>query len=339
MSVRTADELPSPDPLPGRPARLRLADGAPGPEGTAFPPFVDHHVHLQMVDPDAAPRAGIAGVVDLGAELTAISALAGREPLPRVVFAGQFLTAPGGYPSDRWWLRPGSLRELPAPLPVHERRALPDPIETAVAEQAAFGARLVKVMLNADAGPVFDRETLDAVIAAARAHGLLVAAHAEGEGMARLAIEAGADALVHAPFTERLDDELLTRAAAAGQRWIATFDIHARAGEASALETAIDNTARFLAAGGRVLYGTDLGNGELPDGVNAGELAAMLAAGLGAAELVAALADPWPLADAADWGGDALATFVPGPPPGDADGLPGWLAGARVVPIENLEFG
>ncbi|MFK4731164.1 hypothetical protein ROT00_15860 [Agromyces mediolanus] len=323
----------------GRPARLRLPGGAAGPEGVAFPPFIDHHVHLQMVDPDAAPQAGIAGVVDLGAELTAIAALAAREPLPRVVFAGQFLTAPGGYPSDRWWLRPGSLRELPAATRADDRRALPDPIETAVAEQAAFGARLVKIMLNADAGPVFDRATVDAIVVAARARGLLVATHAEGEGTARLAIEAGADVLVHAPFTERLDDELVALAAASGQCWITTFDIHARAGEASALGTAIDNTARFLAAGGRVLYGTDLGNGELPDGVNPGELAAMLAAGLAPGELIGALSDPWPLGDPVEWGGDALATFVPGPQPQDAEELPAWLAGARVVPIENLEFG
>jgi len=339
VNMTAADGTTAPGGLPGRSARLRLADGTPGPEGVAFPPFVDHHVHLQMVDPDAAPRAGIAGVVDLGAELTAISALAAREPLPRVVYAGQFLTAPGGYPGDRWWLRQGSLRELPAPVGAHERRAIPDPIETAVAEQAAFGATLVKVMLNAVAGPVFDRETLDAIIAAARAHGLLVAAHAEGEGMARLAIEAGADALVHAPFTERLDDGLVARAAAAGQCWISTFDIHARAGEASALAIAVDNTARFRAVGGRVLYGTDLGNGELPDGVNTGELSSLLAAGLPPAELIGSLTDPWPLAEAADWGGDALATFVPGLPPGDADELPAWLAAARVVPIENLEFG
>ncbi|MGX5696997.1 amidohydrolase family protein [Agromyces soli] len=318
-----------------RRVRGSLAGDRPAEPGIALPPFIDHHVHLQMTDPDAPPRGGIAGVVDLGAALPAIAALAERDGLPHVEFAGQFLTAPGGYPGDRWWLRPGSLREVP-PVAPGDRSALPDAAAAAVADQAAFGARIVKVVLHADAGPVLDRATVDAIVAAARAHGLLVGVHAEGPGMAALAIEAGADALVHAPFSERLDDGLVARAAAAGQVWISTLAIHERDDDA-AFARAVDNLARFRAAGGRVVYGTDLGNGELPGGVNPRELAALVRAGLEASELVTALIDPWPLAAREEWPFTGVTTFVPGDPPPGADGLPDWLATARVTPVEALE--
>ncbi|MBM7506127.1 amidohydrolase family protein [Agromyces aurantiacus] len=331
-----------------RRVRRSLNGDHPGEVGTMLPPLVDHHVHLQLSRADDAVAGGIAAVVDLGADPGAIATIARTEGLPRVRYAGAFLTAPGGYPSDRPWRPDGSVRELPSvdggatdeqarELAHH---ALAGPVEAAVDEQRAFGASVVKVALNSVAGTVFDRPTLDAVVAAARARGLPVAAHAEGAGMAQLAIDAGVDVLVHAPFTERLDDALIARAAAAGQAWISTLAIHVR-DDAAVAETAIENVRRFHAAGGRVLYGTDLGNGDLVPGVNPDEVAALVRAGLAASDVIAALADPWPDASPA-WTDAGVATFVPGPPPDadrltDPDTVAAWLAAARILPAEELE--
>ncbi|GAA1796089.1 hypothetical protein GCM10009748_34680 [Agromyces lapidis] len=341
-----------------RRARRSLNGAHAGELGVVLPPFVDHHVHLELTNPEPAVDRGIAGVVDLGANPSVVAARAARDGLPAIAFAGAFLTAVGGYPSDRSWRPEGSVREVPAidadaidtPMadtsvtvpPTTGARghsALPGPIEAAVDEQHAFGASLVKVVLNADAGPVFDRATLDAIVAAAHARGLSVAVHAEGAGCAALAIDAGADALVHTPWTERLDDALIARAAA-GQVWVSTLAIHARdaGSDSPELARALDNLARFHAADGRVLYGTDLGNGELPVGVNAAELALLARAGLGASDLVDALTDPWPRAARENWGLDGVATFVPGAPPAAPDDLPAWLATARVVPADDLEM-
>src|ERR687898_214320 len=107
-------------------------------------------------------------------------------------------------------------------------------------------------------------------------------------------IDAVTDALAHTPFTERLDDALIARAVAAGQWWISTLFVAGNGSPTSEHETALDNLARFHAAGGRVLYGTDLGNGDQPLGVNPDELAALVRAGLGASDLIAALTDTWP---------------------------------------------
>ncbi|WP_350348695.1 amidohydrolase family protein [Agromyces sp. G08B096] len=321
-----------------RPVRRSLNGDHPGETGTALPALIDHHVHLEMVHPERLPGGGIAGVVDLGANPAVVARLAAADGLPAIRFAGQFLTAPGGYPGGRWWLRDGSLREVPAGPPPAATGSLPGPAELAVDEQAVFGASVVKVVLNADAGPVFDDATLAAIVRAAHERGLGVAVHAEGDGTARRAIDAGADVLVHTPWTEALPDELLaSAAAAAGQAWISTLDIHARDGVPGDLDRAVSNLRRFREAGGRVLYGTDLGNGDLPDGVNGRELDALVAAGLDAHALIEALTDPWPAADREAWGLDGVVTFVAGPPPATLAEVPAWLAGARLLPAEELE--
>ena len=36
--------------------------------GVALPPFIDHHVHLHLIDTSTLPEGGIAGVVDLGGD-------------------------------------------------------------------------------------------------------------------------------------------------------------------------------------------------------------------------------------------------------------------------------
>lgn len=294
--------------------------------GVALPPFVDHHVHLHLIDERALGGRGIAGVVDLGGDPVELA----RRPLegmPRLAYAGAILTSPGGYPAGRSWAPPATVREVSDPS---DHPGVAGGAATAVDEQASFGASVIKVALNSDAGTVLDAATLSAILTAARGHGLPVVAHAEGSGMARIAIEAGVDALAHTPFTELLDPGLITAAVGGGQRWISTLDIHR--GDRDGDQTARTNLARFLSAGGVVLYGTDLGDDDLPVGVNARELAALHQAGLQGTDLLDALTDPWPRAERSQ----GVATFVPGAPPADVDAIPAWLGGATVVPTEEL---
>jgi hypothetical protein len=317
-----------------RPARRSLGGDHPGEVGTMLPPLIDHHVHLMIVGRDALHDTALAGVVDLGGPLDATAARAQRDGLPVVAFAGSFLTAPGGYPVGRPWAADGSAREIDA-VTGDARGSLPSAAETAVGEQRAFGASVIKVALNSAAGPVFDRRTLDAIVSAAHAYGLPVVAHVEGEGMSPLAIDAGIDAFAHTPFTERLDDALIARAVAAGQRWISTLFVAGYGEPTPEHEIALDNLARFHAAGGRVLYGTDLGNGDQPLGLNPAELDLLAQAGLEASDIISSLTETWPAAVGAAHRG--IATFVPGPPPGTLGELPAWLATAHIVPIEDLE--
>lgn len=237
---------------------------------TPWPPggATDYHVHLELVDPALVAAGGLTRVVDLGSSAPV------EVPGVEVIRAGRMLTAPGGYPSDRSWATGGLFREVAA-----------GEAEAAVREQVADGAALVKVALNADAGPVLDDTVLRALVAAAHDAGRKVIAHVEGTGQAARAAEAGVDAFAHAPWTERLPDALIAHLAAR-VTWISTLRIHTGTDR----ERAIDNVRRFREAGGRIRYGTDMGNGHSSGGLEQDELDALAEAGLTREELAAALA-------------------------------------------------
>lgn len=293
-----------------------------GEPGVALAPFIDHHVHLHLVDERGLAAGGIAGVLDLGGDPVAL-ARRPHESMPRAAYAGAFLTAAGGYPSGRGWAPDAIVRAVTSPS---THPGVDGGAATAVDEQVAFGASLIKVALNADAGPVFDGSVLDAIVSCAHARDLPVAAHVEGEGMTRRALEGGVDVLAHAPFTERLDAATIERAARA-QTWISTLAIHAGA----IAEVAEANLAAFAAAGGRVLYGTDLGNGERGAGVLVDELAALDRAGVRGVALLDSLTDPSLVGVPS-----GVSTFIPGPPPESLGEIAAWLGGATVVPTEEL---
>jgi hypothetical protein len=281
VALRLDEGVATPVPVTGLPrgaAPRRLP-------GTLLPGLRDAHVHSALVDLATVRAGGIASVWDLGGVPAKVRDLAERarrpgSDLPRVRLAGPFLTAPGGYPSDRPWAPAGSCRAI---------RSVPEAGD-AVAEAEAAGATLIKVTLHAG-GPMLPPVTLRAVVDAAHAAGLPVVVHAEGPGTVAAAYDAGADMLAHTPWTSLLDDALV-RAAAARMTWISTLDIHGWGRPTPAQGTAIGNLRRFLAYGGSVRYGTDLGNGPLPPAVNPREIRALQAAGLAPEQVLAAMADP-----------------------------------------------
>ena len=285
--------------------------------GTAYPVFTDHHVHLGLIDPGGLPRTGIGAVVDLGwsHEITELV----RSAPVRVSYAGQFLTEPDGYPTDREWAPHASVRPIS-----HPREAA-----AAVAEQRAIGAGVIKLALHREAGPVPDLATCQAVVVAAE--GLPVVAHAQGAGMVELALAAGVDVLAHAPWTHALEADVVAECVERGMRWISTLDIHGFGTRTPDQARALANVAAFHAAGGEVLYGTDLGNGPLLPGLNVRELALLEDAGLAADALLHALTAPWPAPPPED-----LLTFVPGTAPDPPGRLAAWLTTARVVRRDEL---
>lgn len=285
--------------------------------GTLIPGLCDAHVHLGLVSRAELERGVLARVTDFGWSLADASAWAADRASPvHVDVAGNFLAAPGGYPSQASWAERGATLFV----------AAPSDAPAAVARMARAGARVIKVTLNSDAGPVFDDPTLRAIVAAAHEGGLPVAVHVEGGGQAARAAFAGADVLAHTPWTEHLDDALLDHMVVAGMRWISTLDIHGWGRGGAEYDTALANLRRFAARGGRVVYGTDLGNGALPVGLNPRELAALADAGLTADAVVATL-DGFIAAPDAAW------TYVPEPVPASGAEIARWLARAvRITP-------
>ena len=293
--------------------------------GTVFAGFTDSHVHLGLVDDSALVAGGLARVVDLGFDLAEVQAARERGESDAsavgVDFAGALITCPGGYPSDRSWAPASWVRQVATPV---ESAA-------AIAEMAGAGASRIKITLNSVGAPVFTDDMLAAVVAQAHAVGLPVVAHAEGDGQAARAAAAGVDVLAHTPWTERLgDDDIALLAGSVAVT--STLDIHGYGDPTPAHDVALDNLTRFAAAGGRVLYGTDLGNGPLPLGINPREISALAAAGLGGDGLARALVP-----------GAASAKFVeriswiPGVAPTDPGTVASWYSSASVLAVSALK--
>lgn len=320
--------LPKADANRAREAFDRRAPIAVHLPGVVLHGITDHHVHLGLIDGQALLAGGIARVKDLGWEpLEAADwSRTGRVGYPTahvgVDFAGAFLTSLGGYPSTSAWAPAASIRQILTPA---EGVA-------AVVEMAAHGVSQIKIALNTDAGPVWGDALLGAVIAAAHAKGLPVVAHTEGAGQAHRAVAAGVDSLAHTPWTELLSDEEIALHAKSGCAWISTLDIHGHGDYGLDFQVASDNLARFAALRGRILYGTDLGNGPLPLGINERELEALVGAGLSAKALLDSLAEH---PERSELG--TRISYIAGAVPAERTDYPAWLASSKVLAASDLK--
>lgn len=234
-------------------------------DGFVMPAVADRHVHIRLADPGAVLLGGVAAVRDLAWPSEEIFPLADASELPSfngplIRAVGPMLTGPGGYPTADPWAPPGTGLELEGP----------DHARAAVARLADLGAAAIKISLNAEAGPTPTDAELAAIVDAAREHDLPVTAHVQGVGEAERAVGAGVDEFAHTPWSERLSDDLLS-AAARSMRIVSTLDILSYGEVTPELRVACDNLVRFRAAGGTVVYGTDLGNGPIPAGIHVRE--------------------------------------------------------------------
>jgi imidazolonepropionase-like amidohydrolase len=246
------------------PAGVRVVDGT---GATLLPGLIDLHVHLDFARPEMVLAGGVTTVRDLGwpaGRLAQLRRHAGQRPSgsPRLRFAGQIVTAPGGYPTRAAWAPAGTAIEVDGPRPAAD----------AVTRLASAGAAVIKVALDERVGPTLPLETLAAVVRAAGGRGLGVTAHVAGTAEVVKALDAGVGELAHWPFGAELPADLVRRMAAS-LTVVPTLHIDPTPARRRGV-------AAFVAAGGRVLYGTDLGNQGPPPGVDVAELALLVEAGL-----------------------------------------------------------
>lgn len=253
-------------------------------DGFVMPGVVDRHVHIGLSDPGAVVAGGVTAVRDLGWPPDAAFPLADASespsfngPLIRAV--GPMITCHGGYPTRSGWAPAGTGREV---------RGAEEAAHATAEVLDRSGVAVVKVALNADAGPTLSDEELVAVCDTAHRANAIVTAHCQGKGQVDRALGAGVDELAHCPWTARLSEDSV-EALARRVRIVSTLDIHSYGRETPELRTATENLSRFVQAGGRAAYGTDLGNGPIPAGIHPGEAWHLHRAGLSAEQVLEAL--------------------------------------------------
>jgi imidazolonepropionase-like amidohydrolase len=287
----------------GDATRIDHADRDVFVDGFLMPAVADRHVHIGLSDPAAVLLGGVTAVRDLAWPPERIFPLADASEMPSfegplILAAGPMLTGPGGYPTQDSWAPPGTGREVKDA----------EDAAAAVEELARLGSAVIKVSLNAEAGPTPSDAALAAICDAAHAADLPVTAHAQGAGQVERALGAGVDELAHTPWTPLSPDVIHT--AASRIRIVSTLDILSFGRDTPEIRAALDNLRRFHDAGGTVVYGTDLGNGSIPPGIHSREGRLIAEAGLTKEEVLATMIraplEPDAPADLVAVGGNAL---------------------------------
>lgn len=247
---------------------------------------------LQPALDDMLLRRGFTTVLDLASNRRDTVPLAQRIASGELRGPGIVTAAGALYP---WAGIPFYVRPT---IPWYLRGALPTPLTAAgarrvVAAQHRHGAGITKLFTGSYTAPGRVKAMREAVARAAvrTAHerGMPVLAHPSDSTGTRVAIEAGVDALAHVPDSAAGVPALLQDAAARGVRIVPTLHMFAATVTTADgyLEPIRDALRTFLAAGGRVLFGTDVGY--LPDRDTRPEYAAMAACGMSAPDILRSL--------------------------------------------------
>ncbi|MGQ0383205.1 MAG: amidohydrolase family protein [Gammaproteobacteria bacterium] len=286
---------------------------------TLLPALIDAHTHNFGASRTEALRFGVGTQIDLFTDHRSLAAArVQRESLARVAeadlwSAGTLVTAPGGHGT-----------QFGMAIPTLASAADADAF---VAARIAEGSDFIKLVLESGAGwgsgiPTLDPATLVAAIAAAHARGRQAVVHAGSHDEARVAIEAGADGLVHVFGDRVIDDELVALVARRGvfvvptlvvmesvanrdaalvgdeaiRPWLAPGQLQTlerRFGSdnrrAHVIDHALASTRRLAGAGIRILAGSDAPNPGTAHGASLHrELELLAAAGIAPVDALAA---------------------------------------------------
>lgn len=247
---------------------------------------------LQFQLDDMLLSRGFTTVLDLSSDPRTTLALARRIDSgelrgPRIVTAATGIRPWRGTPfyvreSVPWFLR----WLMPAP-------ATPWGAVLTVALQSRQGAGLTKLFTGSYVTPTRVKPMRAAVahaaVRAAHQRQMLVLAHPSNQVGTRVAVEAGVDALAHVPDDTEGTEELLRLAAERGIRIVPTLSMfEATVTTDEAYLAPIRASLRgFVGAGGRVLFGTDVGY--MAERATTGEFRALAASGLSATDILRTL--------------------------------------------------
>jgi hypothetical protein len=256
-------------------------------DATLLPGFIELHAHLgfQHIPVDTVLRHGITTLRDVGGPLHQPY---GGDGSLRVLTSGPIITAPGGYPI------PEMGAENIAIAVATEQQA-----RETVRNLVNGGAVVIKVALEpgGEAGapwasdhhhtgakpdiphrmashskkpwPLLPEKIVRAIVDEAHQQGLKVTAHIGEAKGAKIAVDAGVDEWAHLPCAI-IPDALLKKAAAQNIKIVTTLDTLSKCSGVA------HNANTWAALGGGFLYGAEIAHPDIPWGINAQELIAMM---------------------------------------------------------------
>ncbi|MGR9014878.1 MAG: amidohydrolase family protein, partial [Gammaproteobacteria bacterium] len=257
-------------------------------DATLLPGFIELHAHLtfQHIPADIVLRHGITTIRDVGGPLH--KPYGGNGSL-RVLTSGPIITAPDGYPI------PALGTENIAIAVDTERQA-----RETVGNLIDGGAAVIKVALEpgGEAGapwtsshhrhagsehgnalhnaahakkswPLLSENIVEAIVDEAHKRGRKVTAHLGEAKGAKIAIDAGIDEWAHMPC-EIIPEALLKKAVAHKVKIVATLDTLSKCHGVN------ENAKTWTLLGGELLYGAEIAHPDIPWGIDAQELLAMM---------------------------------------------------------------
>jgi imidazolonepropionase-like amidohydrolase len=244
---------------------------------------------------DMLTRYGFSGAFDLGSMLENTQRLrdrieSGEVPGPRILSTGEALLAPNAVPAD------AVIRALGYMTFVSPQIADAAGAVRAAAAQIEAGADGLKLHLQPPPAPnaPIPQEAMRAAIDVAHRARKPVFVHPARAGDIAVAAAAGADVIAHTtPFSGPWDDTTIGAMKARGVALTPTLTVwpallrHDRVSvREQAARTAIAQLRAWVAAGGAVLFGSDLGAADYDP---ADEYAAMAEAGMSFPQILASL--------------------------------------------------
>ena len=254
-------------------------------DATLLPGFIELHAHLgyHHIPADTVLKHGITTLRDVGGPLHKPY---GGDGSLRVLTSGPIITAPGGYP----------IPELGAEniaIAVATEQQARETVRTLV----DGGAVVIKVALEpgGEAGapwasghhhagvthdhhkahpskntwPLLPENIVRAIVDEAHKQGRKVTAHLGEAKGAKIAINAGIDEWAHLPC-DIIPYALLKKAVAQKVTTVTTLDT------LSKCPGVVHNARTLVALGGELLYGTEIAHPDIPWGIDAHELIAMM---------------------------------------------------------------